>query len=104
MARAQLEGMRTIDSLSDGPRTFHGENISAIDRGSSQNEHSVPRGKQPLDPIKATLCSITLVLSLVTLKHLAVTGQHRQLVRLSTGCCPRVECIEKRLKTSLRFR
>lgn len=84
VSRAQLEGMGTADSLSDGPRISWNEEISTVDRGSSRNEQYVLRGKQPLDTIKATLRSITLVLSLVTLKNLAVTRKHRQLVRLAT--------------------
>jgi hypothetical protein len=83
VAGAQLERMGTADSLSDGPRTSWNEEINIVDRGSSRNEQYVLRGKQPLDAIKATLRSITLVLSLVALNNLPVTRKHRQLVRLA---------------------
>jgi len=104
VVRAQLERMDAADSLPDGPRTLWSGNISAVNRRSSRNKQYVPRGKQPLDPIKATLCSITLVLSLIALNHLAVTRQHRQLIRLSAGSRTGVECIEQCLETPLRFR
>lgn len=79
-------------------------NISTVDRESSKNKQYVRRGKQPLDAIKATLCSITLVLSLIGLNYLAVTRQHWQFVRLSAGSRTGVECIEQCLETPLRFR
>jgi hypothetical protein len=85
VARAQLEGMGTADSLSDGPRILWNEEINAADSGSSRNEQNVPRGKHPLDTIKTTLRGITLVLSLVSLENLAVTRQHRELVCLATS-------------------